>query len=181
MSLKIEINNIKAVKEREILELNRKIKEITNDYLKKKEEMVKENKYLQNLVEVRTDEIESIKRIEKPVVVANKRVFIEESEPFEITILPTIPEKVEREETPKVLKSKGLERLKKTEEKKPERTEKTERAEKIERLFEKKEVEKVSRGDMMNMEWSPQPSSALRSKKINTGVQTAYADPFEGR
>ena len=60
--------------------------------------MAKENKYLQNLMEVKIDEIAEMRRREKPVVVANKRVFMGLCQVLEIVIEPTKAERVEKVE-----------------------------------------------------------------------------------
>ena len=113
---KTDVANLRAYQEKEMMEINRKNREIVAEYERNKEDILKEKKYLQDLIEVKEDEIREVKK-EKMAVSAKKWVLGNGGK-IDIVVKPMETLEIVSSRTRPRSKSRMVDKTKKEEEKK---------------------------------------------------------------
>ena len=113
---KTDVANLRAYQEKEMMEINRKNREIVAEYERNKEDILKEKKYLQDLIEVKEDEIREVKK-EKMAVSAKKWVLGNGGR-IDIVVKPMETLEIVSSRTRPRSKSRMVDKTKKEEEKK---------------------------------------------------------------
>lgn len=113
---KTDVANLRAYQEKEMMEINRKNREIVAEYERNKDDILKEKKYLQDLIEVKEDEIREVKK-EKMAVSAKKWVLGNGGK-IDIVVKPMETLEIVSSRTRPRSKSRMVDKTKKEEEKK---------------------------------------------------------------